>query len=53
LDAVLLTAGHNALRKLSPAELRKACGKTPVLVDVRNFFRRQDAEKGGFLYFRL
>jgi len=49
LDAVVLVSGHDVFRSIDLTELRKKM-RTPVLVDVRNFFDRAAALKAGFRY---
>ena len=52
LDAVVLINAHDAFRGLTLADL-KAKMRTPVLVDVKNFFDREAAQKLGFNYVSL
>lgn len=52
LDAVVLVNGHDAFKGIELAELR-ARMRTPVLVDVRGFFGRREAEEQGFHYVAL
>jgi UDPglucose 6-dehydrogenase len=52
LDAVVLINAHDAFRKLKLADLRKKM-RTPVLVDVKNFFPRDEARQLGFRYASL
>ncbi|MFH0909784.1 MAG: nucleotide sugar dehydrogenase [bacterium] len=52
LDAVVLINGHNAFKSISLAALRQKM-KTPVLVDAKNFFPRQEARDLGFSYASL
>ncbi len=52
LDAVVLINGHDEFRSLSPAVLRPLM-RTPVLVDVKNFFDRQEARVAGFVHVML
>jgi UDP-N-acetyl-D-galactosamine dehydrogenase len=49
IDAVVLINGHDAFRAIDLAEL-KARMRTPVLVDIKNFFPRDKAEELGFVY---
>ncbi|MCB1102698.1 MAG: nucleotide sugar dehydrogenase, partial [Kiritimatiellae bacterium] len=48
-DAVVLVNGHNAYREIQLADLRQKV-RTPVLVDIKNFFPREQAEQLGFIY---
>ncbi len=52
LDAIVLINAHEPFRKLKLSELRKKM-RTPVLVDVKNFFARDEAERAGFRYVSL
>jgi UDP-N-acetyl-D-galactosamine dehydrogenase len=52
LDAVVLINAHEPFRKLTLSALRKKM-RTPVLVDVKNFFNRDEAERAGFRYASL
>jgi UDP-N-acetyl-D-galactosamine dehydrogenase len=52
LDAVVLINAHSAFKGISLAALRKKM-KTPVLVDVKNFFPRDEANAMGFSYASL
>ena len=52
LDAVVLINAHNAFKSLKLADL-KAKMRTPVLMDVKNFFNRDEAAKLGIHYVSL
>ena len=52
LDAVVLINGHDAFRSIRLPALRKKM-RTRVLVDVKNFFPREQARKLGFHYISL
>ena len=52
IDAVILINGHEAFRAINLADLRRRM-RTPVLVDVKNFFSRDEALKLGFRYASL
>ncbi|HMP76325.1 MAG TPA: nucleotide sugar dehydrogenase [Kiritimatiellia bacterium] len=52
LDAIVLINAHDAFRPLKLAALRKKC-RTPVLVDVKNFFPGDEARRRGFRYVSL
>jgi UDP-N-acetyl-D-glucosamine/UDP-N-acetyl-D-galactosamine dehydrogenase len=49
LDAVVLINGHDVFRDVKLAEL-KAKMRTPILIDLKNFFHRQEALALGFHY---
>ncbi len=49
LDAVVLINGHDVFRDIKLAEL-KAKMRTPILIDLKNFFNRKDALNLGFHY---
>jgi UDPglucose 6-dehydrogenase len=48
-DALVIVTEWNAFRSLDFAQLRLAM-RTPVLVDLRNIYRRPDVEAHGFVY---
>ncbi|MCC2981622.1 MULTISPECIES: UDP-glucose dehydrogenase family protein [unclassified Sphingomonas] len=48
-DAVAIVTEWDAFRALDLARLKKIM-KAPVLVDLRNIYERQDAERAGFAY---
>ncbi len=50
VDAIILAVGHTAFRRFSLDDLRALQRHPPVLVDVRRFFDRGEAEKAGFCY---
>jgi UDP-N-acetyl-D-mannosaminuronate dehydrogenase len=52
LDAIVLVNAHDAFRVLKLADLRRKM-RTPVLVDVKNFFDRREAQRLGFRYVSL
>jgi len=52
LDAIVLINAHNAFKSLKLADL-KAKMRTPVLMDVKNFFKREEAVKLGIHYVSL
>lgn len=53
LDCIILVTDHDAFGKLSLAELAKKTNGKPVLIDVRNQFTPEAAQKAGFFYFSL
>jgi len=52
LDAVILINGHDAFRSIDLKELRNKM-RTPVLIDIKNFFNRTEAKSLGFDYITL
>lgn len=52
VDAVVLINGHDAFKSITLEALRKKM-RTPVLVDVKNFFPRRQAQALGFHYVSL
>ena len=48
-DAVAIVTEWDAFRALDLARLKRTM-KAPVLVDLRNIYERQDAERAGFSY---
>jgi UDP-N-acetyl-D-galactosamine dehydrogenase len=47
LDAVVLLNGHKVFRSIALDDLRRRM-RTPVLIDIKNFFRRDEARAHGF-----
>ena len=52
LDAVILINAHNEFKSLPLRAIRKMM-RTPVLVDVKNFYSRSEAKRLGFRYVSL
>lgn len=52
LDAVVLINAHDVFRKINLADLKKKM-RTPVLVDIKNFFNRDEARALGIHYTSL
>jgi len=52
-DVVIVGAPHKAFGKIPLRELKKRTTRGPVLVDIRGFYGRDEAEKLGFAYFTL
>lgn len=52
LDAVILVNGHDVFRSIKLDELKKRM-RTPILVDIKNFFDREQAKAHGFHYISL
>ncbi len=52
LDAVVLINAHDAFKSIDLPKLRRKM-RTPVLVDIKNFFPREEATKAGFVYISL
>jgi UDP-N-acetyl-D-glucosamine/UDP-N-acetyl-D-galactosamine dehydrogenase len=50
-DAVIITVVHNAFKQISLDELRDSMNESPILVDVRGYFR--NAKEHGFAYHTL
>jgi UDP-N-acetyl-D-mannosaminuronic acid dehydrogenase len=48
-DAIILAVKHSIYADLDFAGLKKIV-RTPILMDGRNFYRREDIEKAGFTY---
>jgi len=56
IDAVIVATAHDVYREIPLKELKSICRKSggqPVLTDVRWIYRKEDAEKAGFSYWRL
>ena len=52
-DGIILAVKHNEYCKYTLAYLKKLCNGNPVLIDVKTLFKREDAIKAGFHYWRL
>ncbi|MBI4653531.1 MAG: nucleotide sugar dehydrogenase [Nitrospirae bacterium] len=52
-DGVILAVKHNEYCKYTLGYLRKLCKGNSVLIDVKAMFKREDALKQGFHYWRL
>lgn len=49
-DAIIMAVAHDEFRKIKLTELKKIMKEKPVFIDVRQAFRRAEAEKKGFYY---
>jgi|Deesub1362A_J573_1020465.scaffolds.fasta_scaffold00173_31 UDP-N-acetyl-D-galactosamine dehydrogenase len=52
-DGIILAVAHRAYRNLSLRYLRGLCNGNPVLIDVKAFFKKEQAIRAGFNYWRL
>lgn len=52
LDAVVLINAHDAFKSVKLPALRRKM-RTPLIIDVKNFFPREEAVKAGFTYVSL
>jgi len=52
-DAIILAVKHKEFLKYKISFLRAVTGKNPVLIDVKSVYNKKEAEKAGFLYWRL
>jgi len=52
IDAVVLINAHDVFRQIKLADLKKKM-RTPVLIDIKNFFNRYEARSLGFDYTTL
>lgn len=50
IDAVILSVAHDSFKKITLKELRKPMSNKPVLIDVRQVFDGNEAEREGFYY---
>lgn len=50
VDAVILAVAHDSFKKVKLNELREALNNKPILIDVRQIFDRNEAEREGFYY---
>jgi UDPglucose 6-dehydrogenase/UDP-N-acetyl-D-galactosamine dehydrogenase len=49
-DAVIVTVAHDQFKAIKLSKLKESMNNAPVLVDVRQIFTRELAEKEGFYY---
>ena len=53
-DSIILAVGHDEYKALDPKDIYEKCNNdSPVLVDLKGIFNRQEAEETGFTVFRL
>ena len=52
-DGIILAVKHDEYCKYTLGYLKKLCNGNPVLIDVKALFKREDAIKAGFHYWRL
>jgi len=52
-DGIILAVTHRSYTRIKLGYLRSLCNGKPVLIDVKSFFRREQALKAGFNYWRL
>lgn len=52
-DGIILAVKHNEYRKYTLGYLKKLCNGHPVLIDVKAFYKPEEAKKAGFHYWRL
>lgn len=50
VDCVILAVAHDAFRRITLNQLRTIMCDNPVLIDVRMFFREEEAKQQGFYY---
>lgn len=50
IDAVIVFTPHEKFRSISLSELKGKCSDKPFLFDVKGFYKKEDAEKSGFVY---
>jgi UDPglucose 6-dehydrogenase/UDP-N-acetyl-D-galactosamine dehydrogenase len=50
LDAIILAVAHQAFREITLDQLKNITTNNPVLIDVRRFFKKENAEAKGFYY---
>ncbi len=53
IDGIILTVAHDAFKQLTLRQLKQIMNSTPILIDVRGFFNREEAERQGFRYTTL
>jgi UDP-N-acetyl-D-glucosamine/UDP-N-acetyl-D-galactosamine dehydrogenase len=50
VDCVILVSPHEEYRKLTLKKLKDMMGKTPILMDIKGFYDRDEALSLGFIY---
>jgi len=50
IDGVILAAAHDAFRGIALDDLKSIMNTNPILVDVREYFNKDEAEAKGFFY---
>ncbi|MFC1915615.1 nucleotide sugar dehydrogenase [Chloroflexota bacterium] len=53
VDGTILTVSHDVFREITLDELKSIMGDKPILIDIRGFYDRLEAENRGFYYWRL
>ncbi len=53
VDCVVMFNIHDAFKDLTLDNLREKTKNKPVLIDIKNFFNKKEAEQKGFLYWSL
>lgn len=53
VDCIILAVAHEALVKITLAELKSIMNANPILIDVRGFFDGREAQERGFIYRNL
>jgi len=53
VDCVIVIVAHDVFRNITLKELRKACKKNPLLIDVRKIFEKKLAVQEGFFYLSI
>lgn len=52
-DGIILAVKHREYLNYKPGHLKKLCNGAPVLIDVKAAFRKEEAIRAGFHYWRL
>lgn len=50
VECVIVTVTHDEFKKMSLEDVKKFMNESPVLIDVRGIFDREEAKKKGFYY---
>lgn len=53
VDCVILISTHKEFKSVSILKLKELMGNKPALVDIKNFYDRDVAERLGFIYYSL
>lgn len=53
VDCVVLVSPHKEFKSISILKLKEIMGEKPALVDIKNFYDKNVAEKLGFIYYSL
>ena len=50
VDVVMVTVGHNSFKEMTLDQVKGILNAEPILIDIRGFFSKREAEAKGFIY---